>query len=114
MAQNDAPRRDDRDQVGAAPGGGTTLVTRPASPRTRRLPPWNVILHNDDVNDMGYVVETIVALAALSRHVAILRMLEAHTQGIALLVSTHLEHAELLQEQFHSRRLTVTIEESDG
>jgi ATP-dependent Clp protease adapter protein ClpS len=37
-------------------------------------------------------------------------MLEAHKRGLALLVSTHREHAELLQEQFTSKKLTVTIE----
>ena len=37
--------------------GGTVTVVKPkaARPRPRRLPPWNVLLHNDDVNDMVYV-----------------------------------------------------------
>ncbi|MCH7572875.1 MAG: hypothetical protein IH891_08175 [Planctomycetes bacterium] len=39
-------------------------------------------------------------------------MLEAHKSGLALLLSTHREHAELLQEQFTSKRLTVTIQPS--
>lgn len=79
-------------------------------PRTRRLPPWNVLLHDDDVNDMIYVADTIVELTTLDRHDAVLRMLEAHNTGIALLLQTHREHAELLGEQFASKRLTVTIE----
>ena len=37
-------------------------------------------------------------------------MLEAHETGVTLLVETHREHAELLQEQFQSKQLTVTIE----
>ena len=83
---------------------------KPAPPRTRRLPPWNVLLHNDDVNDVLYVANTIIELTTLNRQDAVARMLEAHTRGLSLLLQTHREHAELLQEQFASKRLTVTIE----
>ena len=34
----------------------------------------------------------------------------AHKTGVSLILVTHREHAELLQEQFASKRLTVTIE----
>ena len=89
---------------------GAAVKTRPARPRTRHLPPWKVLLHNDDVNDMLYVVETITELTSLDRQQSLLRMLEAHKTGVALLLTTHREHAELLSEQFASKRLTVTIE----
>jgi ATP-dependent Clp protease adaptor protein ClpS len=93
-----------------AGAGGTAVQTRPARPKIRRLPPWKVLLHNDDVNAMEDVIDAIVELTTLGRQEAILRMLEAHTRGLALLLTTHREHAELLQEQFTSKRLTVTIE----
>ncbi len=89
---------------------GTATKTKPAPPQVRRLPPWNVLLHNDDVNDMLYVADTIIELTTLGRREAIARMLEAHKRGLTLLLQTHREHAELLQEQFASKRLTVTIE----
>ncbi len=92
---------------------GTALGTARVRPRTRRLPPWRILLHNDNVNDMPYVVETIVALTRLNRHDAVTRMLEAHTRGLSLLLTTHREHAELLDEQFQSKRLKVTIEPAD-
>lgn len=88
----------------------TTTTTAPVRPQTRRLPPWRVLLHNDDVNDMPYVVEAIVTLTTLNRHDAVERTLEAHRRGLTLLLTTHREHAELLGEQFRSKRLTVTIE----
>ena len=69
-----------------------------------------MLLHNDDVNEAGYVVEAIMELTALEPQAALLRMVEAHKTGVALLVTTHREHAELLAEQFASKRLTVTIE----
>ena len=92
-------------------GGIATLVRpKPARSRVDRLPPWRVLLHNDDVNDMPHVVDSIVRLTTLNRLDAFQRMLEAHSKGISLLVNTHREHAELLQEQFTSRKLVVTIE----
>lgn len=90
-------------------GRGATAV-RTAPPVVDRLPQWKVLLHNDEVNDMGYVVETITTLTSLNRHAAFRRMLEAHSSRVALLLLTHREHAELLQEQFGSKKLTVTIE----
>lgn len=90
----------------------TVVIERPkvSPPRARRLPPWQVLLHNDDVNEVSYVVGTIVELTPLPRTDATMRMLEAHQTGVALLLETHREHAELLEEQFASKRLTVTIE----
>lgn len=88
----------------------SAVRTAPAPPKVDRLPPWKVLLHNDDVNDMAYVVAAIVELAVSDRRVAMLRMLEAHTRGCALLMVTHRERAELLHEQFASKRLKVTIE----
>lgn len=73
-------------------------------------PPYRVILHNDDVNDMVYVVEVILKLTPLTREEAIKKMLEAHYTGCSLLLVTHKERAELYVEQFKSCRLTVTIE----
>jgi ATP-dependent Clp protease adaptor protein ClpS len=79
-------------------------------PRTQMPPPYRVILHNDDVNDMGYVVETIVKLTPIKLEQAVEKMMEAHETGAAVLLVCHKERAELYQEQFHSCRLTVTIE----
>jgi len=92
----------------------TATATRPrpspAPPKVDRLPPWRVLLHNDDVNDIGYVVETIIELLHANPRQALLCTLTAHRSGLALLVNTHREHAELLLDQFQSKSLTVTIE----
>lgn len=82
----------------------------PGEPRNDLLPPFNVLLHNDDVNDMDHVVQSIVDLTPLGARRATLVMLEAHMRGTALLLTTHKERAELYQEQFASKSLTVTIE----
>ena len=91
-------------------GPGTATAVKPKPPKPKRLPPWQLLLHNDDVNDIVYVVETIIELTTLNREDAVQRTIEAHNTDIALLLTTHREHAELLCEQFQSKRLKVTAE----
>jgi len=78
--------------------------------RVRQLPPYRVILHNDDVNTFEHVIATILKLTELSEHEAVQRALEAHESGCSLLLVTHKERAELYVEQFASCSLTVTCE----
>jgi len=76
----------------------------------RLLPPWKVILHNDDMNELEDVVRTVFRLTPLSKQEATTRTLEAHETGAALLLVTHQERAELYVEQFGSCGLTATAE----
>ncbi len=79
-------------------------------PQSRQLPPYKVLLHNDDVHEMDFVVRSIMELTHLGKPDATQRMLEAHNRGVALLLTTHKERAELYAEQFASKGLTVSIE----
>jgi ATP-dependent Clp protease adaptor protein ClpS len=104
-------------QEAESPSVGTAVnesapVKRPLKPvrPPKELPPFRVLLHNDDVNTFEHVVESIVTLTTLNTEEALLRALEAHENGVALLLVTHQERAELYQEQFTSVQLTVTIE----
>jgi ATP-dependent Clp protease adaptor protein ClpS len=74
------------------------------------LPPWKVLLHNDEKNEMLFVIRAIVELTPLNREDALTRMLEAHKSGVALLLLTHKERAELYLDQFQTKGLTITIE----
>ncbi len=87
--------------------GTTETLT---SQKVERLPPFRVILHNDDVNTMDHVVLTIRKLTPLTQIEAIERTLEAHETGCAVLLVTHRERAELYCEQFATFKLTVTCE----
>ncbi len=78
--------------------------------RTRELPPFQVILHNDDVNSFDHVIESILMLTPLEFEEAIDRTYEAHESGSSVLLITHQERAELYVEQFRTRSLTVTCE----
>ena len=105
----------------AEPDGGgaataTAPVRRPAPPKRKpkKLPPFKVLLHNDDVNDFDHVIKSILRLTTLSPQEALLRTIEAHENGVALLLMTHRERGELYVEQFASLKITVTIEPADG
>ena len=88
--------------------------TKPKQKPPQPLPPWKVLLHNDDKNSMEFVVVTIVELTPLNEQDAMRCMTEAHKNKLALLLTTHKERAELYQEQFQSKGLTVTIEPAEG
>ena len=79
----------------------------------KMLPQWKVLLHNDDKNAMNYVVDTIVELTPLKKQDAELRMKEADKMGVALILVTHKERAELYRDQFQTKSLTVTIEPAE-
>jgi len=85
----------------------------PAKKPPQVLPPWKVLLHNDDKNDVGYVVKTIVELTHLKEQDATLRTQEADKTGVSLLLVTHKERAELYLDQFQSKSLTVSIEPAE-
>ena len=105
---------------GAGDEGGTATAKPKAARKTtpkrkppRHLPQWKVLLHNDDKNSYDFVVETIVELTPLNKQEAVVRMKEADETGVALLLTTHKERAELYQEQFTSKGLVVTIEPAE-
>lgn len=93
---------------------GTALASRPGTKPPERipkqLPPYKVLLHNDDVNTFERVILAILKLTPLTTESAVQKTIEAHKTGVALLLVTHKERAELYQEQFQSLGLTVTIE----
>jgi len=60
--------------------------------------------------DLMFVVRTVMELTRLCRAEATHRMWEAHHSGRSVLLITYRERAELYQEQFASRGLTVSVE----
>ncbi len=104
--------KSDGQSKGGDQGAGvqSTRQKAPKASKPRQMPPWKVILHNDDVHTMEEVVKRIRQLTTLTEEEAIQRMLEAHKTGCAVLLVTHQERAELYVEQFATYKLTVTAE----
>lgn len=77
------------------------------------LPPYIVLLHNDDHNSMDHVIYALVeSVPELSIERAAEIMLEAHVQGRAVVVTTPLELAELYRDRLETFGLTATIEKA--
>lgn len=86
-------------------------ATLPKIERTTKvLPPFKVLLHNDDTNTMDHVVRVLLDLMPLNEQDAVAKTIEAHETGCSLLLVTHQERAELYVEQLASYSLTATCE----
>ena len=79
--------------------------------RTKLLPLYKVIVHNDDYNEMTYVVFALLhSVNTLTVQEAERIMLTAHLTGKAVVIVCPKEAAEYYQERLLSYNLTATIE----
>jgi ATP-dependent Clp protease adaptor protein ClpS len=77
----------------------------------RLLPPFRVVLHNDDHNSMDHVVRSLLrSVPSLTVERAAEIMLEAHNHGQASVIVCPKEAAEHYRERLESCGLTATIE----
>jgi len=95
------------------PAAAAAPVTQPPSPKTDRMPPYRVLLHNADEPTFEYVVMSVMEIANFTMERAYNVTNEAHESGVSLVKITHKEHAELLVEQFQARLLTATMEPAE-
>ena len=90
----------------------TSVIEKSSSSTVRKpAPRYRVLLHNDDFNSMEHVVQTLITtVAGITQPQAVDIMMEAHTNGIALVITCALEHAEFYCETLKNHGLTSTIE----
>ena len=75
------------------------------------LPPYSVVLHNDEAHSMDFVIAALLkSVSSLTAEDATAIMLEAHNQGRAVVITCPLEQAELYRDRLRSFNLGVTIE----
>jgi ATP-dependent Clp protease adaptor protein ClpS len=91
---------------------GGAAVMEKAPERVRKPSPrYKVLLHNDPVNTMEYVVGTLrQVVPSLSEQDAIAVMMEAHNTGVGLVIVCDIEPAEFYSETLKAKGLTSTIE----
>ena len=91
--------------------GDTAVIDREVQRVRKVSPKYKVLLHNDPVNTMDYVVETLrQVVPQLSEQDALNIMLETHNTGIGLVIVCDLEPAEFYSESLKAKGLTSTIE----
>jgi ATP-dependent Clp protease adaptor protein ClpS len=67
--------------------------------QTRRMPPYNVVILNDEVHTFPYVIELLVKLFRHALPKAEELTLRIHLTGRAVVYTTHKELAELKRDQ---------------
>lgn len=88
-----------------------TIEQRSTSTVRKLAPRYKVLLHNDDFNPMEHVVQVLIkTVTSLTIPQAVSIMMEAHTNGIALVITCAQEHAEFYCENLKNNGLTSTIE----
>ena len=73
---------------------------------------WNVIVWNDPINLMTYVVFVFMKVLAFTRERATKHMLEVHRLGKSVVATDTREKAELYHQQIQAHGLMVTIEQN--
>ena len=93
----------------------TVAPDRVDLPQTGEAPdtqkPWNVVVWNDPVNLMSYVVWVFRKLFGYDEAKATKLMLEVHNDGRSVVSSGPLERAELDCHRLHHHGLWATIEQ---
>ncbi len=88
---------------------GTT--TRPETPtipkedeeiKTRQMPPYNVILLDDNDHTYDYVIHMLQSIFGYPREKSYVMALEVDTQGRVIVLTTYKELAELKRDQIHA------------
>ena len=70
--------------------------------KTKRQPPYNVVLLNDDDHTFEYVIAMLQQLFGYPREKGYQMAYEVHTKGRVIVMTTTLEHAELKRDQIHA------------
>ncbi len=96
-----------RTRTRTAPAPTTRTDVRPAFP-------WNVVVWDDPVNLMSYVVYVFQKLFGWNQEKATKHMLEVHTQGRSVVASAGREQAEYWVTRLHGYGLQATMERPDA
>ena len=67
----------------------------------RLIPPWHVVLLNDDDHSYLYVIAMLAAVFGFNPEKGMQHAKEVDSTGRTILITTSREHAELKQEQCH-------------
>src|SRR5687767_8778721 len=100
----------EKDTPAPADGGGDTATVETKAPekakpavnprgKSDKLPPYNVVLLDDDHHTYAYVIEMLVALFGHDPQKAFKMAEEVDTKGRVIVLTTHKEKAELKRDQ---------------
>jgi ATP-dependent Clp protease adaptor protein ClpS len=91
---------------------GTSVIDKSStSTVSKHAPRYKVLLHNDDFNQIEYVVQVLMqTIAGMTQPQAVNITMETHNSGVGLVITCAMEHAEFYAETLCNSGLTSTIE----
>jgi len=94
--------------------GTATLPDKPrpkpsTKPRVDKLPPFNVVLLNDDDHSYEYVIEMLGEIFAHPIEKAFAMAKEVDKSGRVIVLTTHKERAELKRDQIHAYGIDARV-----
>lgn len=92
--------------------GTVSLPETDTATRLGRI--WNVIVWDDPINLMSYVVYVFQKVFGMSEQLATRHMIEVHNAGRSILTSCEREKAELFVSRLHRYGLQATLEKQTG
>lgn len=98
-------------------GTATVAPVKPQakpSNKTDRLPPFNVVLLDDDHHTYAYVIEMLGKLFGYDEQKAFKMAQEVDTKKRVILLTTHKEKAELKRDQVHAYGADFRMATSKG
>ena len=94
-----------------------TPVSKPqeeSGQKTKRQPPYHVILWNDESHTYEYVIGMMMELFGHPLEKGYLIAKEVDTQGRSVVLTTTMEHAELKRDQIHAYGKDAQISDCKG
>jgi ATP-dependent Clp protease adaptor protein ClpS len=117
----------DQDPPAPPAGGGDSATAEKAPPKkakpaakprkdgkTGRLPPYNVVLLDDDHHTCAYVIEMLGALFGIDPVKAFKMAEEVDSHGRVIVLTTHKEKAELKRDQITAYGADARMASSQG
>ena len=74
--------------------------------------PWNVVVHDDPVNVMGYVTLVLMKIFGYDEKKAAVLMMQVHKLGRSIVWSGEREKAEFYVQQLQSHQLKTSLEKA--
>ena len=128
--KKDSPKQDGTDAPASsgADGPGTAVKVAPkqrTQHQTKQLPPYNVVLLDDDDHTYEYVIEMLGKVFAHPTERAMQMAKEVDSSGRVIVLTTHKERAELKRDQIlaygpdqriasSTRSMQAVIEPAEG
>ena len=120
MPDNDTPAPPPAQESAPEGGGAAAAVVEkqkekaPARPKQDKLPPYNVVLLDDDDHTYAYVIEMLGKLFGYGEPKAFQMAKEVDSNGRVIVLTTHKERAELKRDQITAYGADVRMASSKG